>query len=359
VSRRHLALKVVAQGLRVTDLDSTGGTFVNGVRTREALLAGEEILRIGETVLSVERLADAPALPLPSAKGFGRVLGASAAMRRLYRSCEQLAASDVPLLIEGEVGTGKEILAESIHERGPRAKAPFVVFDCTSLPPDRVEGALFGDRRAGAFEAADRGTLFLDDITALDLRLQAELDRTIHRSAVRRRSGDDLVHVDVRVIAASRRDIDRRIERGLFRSDLFQRLASARIELPPLRERDGDVELLAEAFWFELTREEQLPNDLVDGLLAYSWPGNVAELHDFVAARAAVEASGEAQRLAPSPELERVLALDLPLPHARRVVLEGLDHWYAIYVLARCGGDVARAARASGLARRAFQRLVE
>src|SRR5262249_22135835 len=195
---------------------------------------------------------------------FGRVLGASREMRRLYPLCERLAASRVPVVIEGETGTGKEILAESLHEAGPRTAAPFAVFDCTAVPANLMESELFGhDRgaitgavmtRKGILEEADGGTLLIDEIGDLDLQLQPKLLRALERGEVRRVGGDRWLKVDVRILAATRRNLDVEVQEGRFRDDLFHRLAVARIELPPLRERKGDVAVLASHFSEEMGR---------------------------------------------------------------------------------------------------------
>jgi hypothetical protein len=181
VSRRHLALEIAGDRLRVTDLDSTNGTYCADLAVRDVYLRGGESLHIGQTQVSVER-RQGQVVPEPSDRtGFGRVLGHSAAMRRLYPLIERLAASDIPLVIEGETGTGKEALAEAIHELSPRAGGPFVVFDCTATPAQLMESDLFGHERGaftgavalrkGVFELAHGGTLLIDEIGELDALL--------------------------------------------------------------------------------------------------------------------------------------------------------------------------------------------
>ena len=179
--------------------------------------------------------------------GFGRFIGRSPAVTRLYPLLRKLAAADVPLVIEGETGTGKEALAEAIHDAGGRAGRPMVVFDCTAVPASLLEAALFGHERGaftgadtarpGIFEEADGGTLLIDEIGDLDLGLQSRLLRVIQKGEVRRIGGNRWVKVDVRIIAATRRNLDEEVLAGRFRDDLFFRLAVARVELPALRER--------------------------------------------------------------------------------------------------------------------------
>ena len=237
-SRRHLALEAGESHLRMTDLGSKNGTWVNGVRTLDALLAGGETLHLGQTTLHIECVAAGEPVDLSPEMRFGRVLGASPAMRKLYPLLERLAASDVPLIVEGETGTGKELLSESVHEEGARAQQPFVVFDCTAISANLVESALFGHERGaftgavaarrGVFEQADGGTLFIDEIGDLELALQAKLLRAIERAEVQRVGSEKWTHVDVRIIAATRRDLDAEVQAKRFRDDLFFRLNVAR-----------------------------------------------------------------------------------------------------------------------------------
>jgi transcriptional regulator with GAF, ATPase, and Fis domain len=382
VSRRHASLEIVGRRLRILDLESTNGTFVDHVPVVGAYLEGAEFIRMGSTTLRVDRGPVTAAAALPTRSRFGRMLGASEAMRRIYPLCERLATSMFPIIIEGETGTGKEVLAESLHEEGPRAQGPFVVFDCTAVPPTLVESELFGHERGaytgavgnrkGVFEQADGGTLLIDEIGDLDVALQPKFLRALERSEVRRLGGDRVIHVDVRVLCATRRDLDREVQLGRFRDDLFHRLAVARIELPPLRKRQGDVTLLARHFGQQLGGGAgAIGADLLRRWEEYSWPGNVRELRNSVARRIALGefAAGED---APAPEtlsaatsaeesghdfVQRVLSLDLPLIAARQRVIDDFERRYIAHVLARHGGNVSRAAEASGVARRHFQRL--
>jgi two-component system response regulator HydG len=382
VSRRHAALEPAGSRLRVTDLESTNGTFVNGIAISDAFLVGGEQLRLGDNVLRVDR-GETATLALTPAAGFGRIVGESTEMRRLYPLCRKLASSSVPVVIEGETGTGKEVLAESLHEEGARAESPFIVFDCTALPANLLEAALFGhergaftgavDSKKGVFEHAHEGTLFIDEIGDLELALQAKLLRALERGEIKRLGGDRWIRVDVRILAATRRNLDREVQEGRFRDDLFFRIAVTRIELPPLRERHGDVAALARYFWERLSSGSQpLPAGFVERLEAYAWPGNVRELHNAVARRLALGelASIGALRSASSAPasvndplrgdadtVEQVLALDLPFVQARDRILDAFSHRYVERVLAQHDGNVTHAAAASGIARRYFQTI--
>jgi two-component system response regulator HydG len=373
VSRRHLELELQGQTLRIADHGSRNGTRVNGVRIREVLLSGGERIALGESEIELsarEVRADEP----PAAESFGRLVGRSLSMRRLYPLCERLAATHVPVIIEGETGTGKEVLAEALHERGSRAKGPFVVFDCTAVPPSLLESALFGhergaftgasDARPGVFEDADGGTLLIDELGDLDLGLQATLLRAIERGEVRRIGGKRWLKVDVRVIAATRRDLDALVAAGRFRDDLYYRLGVARIELPALRHRVGDVELLARHFW-RLNDPQGTPQqEFLSRLEGYAFPGNVRELANMVARRVALGdlARDLEQASAPAPTqagdyIDQVIAQGASLPLARDRVMQELERRYVRQALARSGGSVTEAAKSAGIARRYFQLL--
>ncbi len=380
-SRRHAAFEPAGPRLRVIDLGSKNGTLINDVAITDAFVHGGEVVKLGETSVRVDLAGEVAEVSLPPAGRFGKLVGASAEMRALYPLCDKLAASSVPVLIEGETGTGKEVLAESLHEKGPRAGGPFVVFDCTAVPPSLLESALFGhergsftgatETRRGVFEEAHNGTLLLDEIGDLELPLQAKLLRALERSEVQRVGSNRWNKVDVRVLAATRRDLDRAIQEGRFRDDLYFRLAVARIELPPLRRRTGDVRVLAHHFWRQLAQKgERFPAGFGERLDDYSWPGNVRELFNAVARRVALgdlapietarAAAGGGDAPPPSSRidfLDRVLALDLPLTKAREEIVGEFERRYVQRVLERHGGNVSAAAAASGLARRYFQLL--
>jgi two-component system response regulator HydG len=387
-SRRHCALEIVPGGIRVTDLESTNGTYVDRVRVYAALLEGGEMVRVGATTIAIDLEATRVRAAVPIAECFGRVLGRSLEMRRLYPLCARLAKANVPLIIEGETGTGKEVLAEALHKEGPRAKQPFVVFDCTTAPPTLVESELFGHERGaftgavatriGVFEQAHGGTLLIDEIGDLDLPLQAKLLRALERGEIRRVGGDKWIKVDVRVLSATRRDLDREVAAGRFRDDLFHRLAVARIELPPLRRRRGDVALIAEAAWQELGGVPgEIPREVLSRWEEDNWPGNIRELRNAVARQLALgELAGSAFLMRsndgsgdddPGPvhrvpagsgdAVERVLDSALPFVEARARLVAEFERRYVERVLQVAGGDPSKAAAASGVGQRYFQML--
>lgn len=377
VSRRHAAFESDDRALRLTDLGSTNGTFVNGVKVNDAQLFGGEVIRMGATTLRLELVERSRTIALSERDRFGRMLGGSVEMKRLYPLCERLASVNIPVIIEGETGTGKEVLAEAIHETGPRAAGPFMVFDCTQVPGNLVESELFGHERGsftgavgtrkGIFEQAEGGTLFIDEIGELELPLQSKLLRAIQRNEIRRVGGDRWISVNARVLAATRRDLDREVQAGRFRDDLFFRLAVGRIELPPLRRRHGDIRVLAEAFWRDHGGKDALPYDLLCRWEAYEWPGNVRELQNEVSRRAALGDLAEpsfADQKASSGKpdekqdiIEEVLAMKLELGRARERVVAEFERRYIERIVAEHDGNVSHAAAASGLAHRYFQIL--
>jgi DNA-binding NtrC family response regulator len=387
VSRRHAAFDVVERRLRLTDLGSSNGTFVNGISIVEVYLDGGEFVRMGQTVFHVQQEDKGKEVTLSQRRTFGRVVGASEEMRRLYPLCERLAGSDVPVLIEGETGCGKEVLAESLHEMGPRASGPFIVFDCMSAPPTLLESALFGhekgsftgatNSRSGVFEQAHRGTLLIDEIGDLDISLQPKLLRAVQRMEVQRVGGSKPIKVDVRVMSATRRNLDEEVQAGRFRDDLFFRLNVARIELPPLRQRRGDVALLARHFWEMLGgKGRPIPQALMERLEAYSWPGNVRELYNTIARNLALgelagEMIGDGSRLSDGPAytgeivehqdgtdfIDEIVARHMPLPEARQQVMDEFERRYIDAALSTHGGNVTKAAAASGVGRRYFHLL--
>jgi DNA-binding NtrC family response regulator len=353
VSRRHASIRPDGRALVLADLGSTNGTHVNGVSIREASLAGGEVIRVGRTVLTVSRGEPLHAA-LAEDRAFGRLLGGSRAMRRLYPILHRVATSDVPLLIEGETGVGKELCAEEIHNHSARASRPFLVLPCQALSARAIEERLFGPE--GWIEHALGATVYVDEVAALPTAIQRRLAVLLARGEPG----------GVRLLFGTRRDLDQDVADGSFRDELLERLAPLRIEIPPLRDRDGDVALLADAFWTTLAAADPsaaapaLPADFLARFHRYRWPGNVRELSGAVYARFNM---GELARfrpvdLAPGERdyLGAVVARELPLADARQLVVHELERRYVDHMLARHGNS-RDAARASGVGLRYFQLL--
>jgi two-component system response regulator HydG len=375
VSRRHVALDVEGGRVRVSDLGSKNGTRVNGVKIIEAWAQGGETIQAGSTVFRLDSLPSGVKIALSTATSWGRMVGASTEMRRLYPLCDKLAQSDVPVIIEGDAGTGKELLAECLHEQGPRADAPFVVLDCTAVPGPLLEAELFGyvagarpgltEGRAGVIERAHGGTLLISEIAELEAALQVQLLRVLERRSVRRIGTDQSVETDFRLLVSTRSDLDREVAAGRFREELLHRIAVARIELPPLRRRKGDVQVLARHFCQELGGSDTaLGQALRLGWDEHAWPGNVRELRSTVARHLALgeladltseESSGVPEPVSVDQIIEQ--ALTLPLGEARQRVVVEFERRYVRRVLDRHSGNVTHAAESAGVARRYFQIL--
>ncbi len=375
VSRRHASLMIGEHGLLVRDLDSTNGTWISNTRIVEAWLRLGECLQLGDTTLRLEAGTEKPSTPISSARSFGGLIGASREMRLLYPICEKLARAEIPVLIEGETGTGKEVLAEAIHSASARASKPFVTFDCTSASANLLESDLFGHERgaftgaistrAGVFEEANGGTLFIDEIGDLDIGLQAKLLRAVERQEIRRVGGNRWMKVDVRVLSATRRDLDREVQEGRFRDDLFHRLVVGRLELPPLRRRRGDIKLLARHFAEQLGHPQLLSNALLTQWEALPWTGNVRELRNVVARHLALTADestdstlvDDRDLFGQLPPATQDRLVGMPLVMAKQRLVEAFETWYIAAILDKSGGSVALASQAAGVAKRYFQLL--
>ncbi|MEZ4404762.1 MAG: sigma 54-interacting transcriptional regulator [Kofleriaceae bacterium] len=378
VSRFHCELAVVGDRIRVVDLESRNGTRVGEVQVERALVASGARLRVGQTSIraSIGAVGDAP--PASASARLHSLVGAAAATRALFQQLAQVAASEATVLLEGETGTGKEGAAEAIHLESARRDGPFVVVDCSAIPAGLIEAHLFGHEtgaftgaggaRGGAFEEADGGTLFLDEIGELSLDLQPKLLRALESREVRRVGGRRPTKVDVRVVAATNRNLRTEVNAGRFRADLFFRLAVVPVTLPALRERLDDVPLLVAHFLDRLGARAEVRATLtapafLAALAEAPWTGNVRELRNHVE-RCLVfqearlpqppgEAGGPAHA-GPAPD-----GRPPPYDEARRHALEAFERGYVTRLLAACDGQVARAAREAGMNRAYLYRLIE
>ena len=293
VSRFHCEVAPSPLGLHLRDLGSTNGTFVDGVRVEAAYLRHGARLSLGDTQLVVEAIAAPAVEAVPTTERFGRALGTSTAMRRVFSVLERVARTDSTILLEGETGTGKTLLAQMMHERSERATGPFIVIDCSAIPPTLIESELFGHEkgsftgahvaRAGAFEAARGGTLFLDEIGELPLDMQPKLLRALEERVIKRVGSNDQVRLDLRLVAATNRDLRQEVNRSTFRADLYYRLNTVRLKVPALRERSEDIPLLIATFFRQYAGEGAEPSSsLLVELMRRPWPGNVRELRSAV-----------------------------------------------------------------------------
>jgi transcriptional regulator with GAF, ATPase, and Fis domain len=297
-SATHCELEAVESGWLLRDLGSTNGCYVGDVRIREAILPLGARVRVGTSTLQIEAGRGSVEIPLSAADRFHDLVGRSVPMRQVFAQLEKVAPLDVTVLVHGETGTGKELVARALHRASKRATGPLVVQDCSALPRDLVESVLFGhergaftgatERRAGSFEQAHGGTLFLDEVGELPLDLQPKLLRALENREVRRVGGDRVVPTDVRVIAATNRDLRAMVGAGTFREDLYYRLGVVTVELPPLRARREDIPLVAQALLEQFVRRHPevgtrtLSEPALEKLSSLPWPGNVRELRNVI-----------------------------------------------------------------------------
>jgi DNA-binding NtrC family response regulator len=340
VSRRHAALEQDAIGLRIVDLDSRNGTWLGKTRVRDAYVVGGETVRVGSTTLTVETDGVMKELAVSPDAAFGSLIGMSPQMRALYPALAQLADGEQPVLLEGETGTGKDVLAEALHQASERRAKPFVVFDCTSI----ADGAALAQH----FEDAREGTILIDALAELNLALQPELLGLLDTP-----NGP-------RVLAATRRDLDREVQAGRFREDLYRRISVTRVELPPLRKRAGDILFLARFMLMRMGGDgAKLTPPTIAHLEAYDWPGNVRELENAIAHL--VELGSLSLRPPPpapsssTDYLDDVVRANMTFPLARDKVVEEFTRRYVEHMLSLHSGNVTRAAAAAGIGRRYFQ----
>jgi transcriptional regulator with PAS, ATPase and Fis domain len=376
VSRLHFEVTVRAGEIVLRDRGSTNGTFVDGVKVRDASLTAGALVRCGATSLRVEVGDDPVFVEVSQHARFGDVVGGSLEMRRVYAVLERAAPTDATVLIQGETGTGKELVARAIHEASRRAHGPFVAVDCGAIPENLIESELFGhvrgaftgaiaDRR-GAFEEAEGGTLFFDEIGELPVTMQPKLLRALETRTVRRVGANQVRPADVRVLAATNRPLARAVNEGSFREDLYYRLAVIEIELPPLRHRREDIPALAACFLerFDPSHAGQpLPPELLSALMSRAFSGNVRELRNFLERTVSL---GLASTRAPAPPsqgplpagTESLVPLHLPLKEARVAWTEQFESVYLRALLAKTQGNVTRAAELAGVNRRFLQRMM-
>ncbi len=301
VSRQHCRIFLEGEHFMIRDLESTNGTFVNRVRVREAYLKPDCNILLGKSELRFMPVDERVRIVPSDRQRFGEIIGRDAKMREIYAILEKIAPTDATVVIEGETGTGKEVVARTIHQQSRRREGPFMVFDCGAVPENLIESELFGHEkgsftgaistRQGIFELANGGTVFLDELGELALDLQPKLLRVLEQREVKRVGGLKPIKVDVRVVAATNRDLEEEVGAGRFREDLFYRLSVVRLVLPPLRDRREDLALLIKHFLrqgnFNRSREggrkvTQISREAMDRLVEYDWPGNVRELHNVI-----------------------------------------------------------------------------
>ncbi len=360
-SRFHCEIRLTDEGSYVLrDLGSTNGTRVGEVEVKEGRINPGATVVIGET--SIRFLADEgrpEEINTSSEDHFGDVVGSSVRMREVFGVLERIAPTDLTVLLSGETGVGKDVMARALHEKSTRSKGPFVVFDCAAVAPTLIESELFGHVKGaftgassdsvGAFERADGGTLLLDEIGELSLELQPKLLRALEQRTVRPVGGPREVPVDVRIIAASHRNLERAVKQGTWRQDLFFRLSVVGIEVPPLRQRLEDLSIIVDAILRQLGSKLSVSQETLNILARYEWPGNIRELRNVVESAAAL-ADGvvlEPRHLVffkPSRKEASLSGLDLAGKS-----LETIERAAILQTLERCKGNKTHAAKALGI----------
>ena len=385
ISRRHCEITIGEDGYQIRDLDSTNGTLVQGVKVASAFLNPGAEFQIGTTHIIFCPLQGSREIPLSRNESFGAMLGRSTAMRRIFHLAETYAPTDATIMITGETGTGKEILAHEIHRHSQRSSKPFIVIDCAAISKDLIESELFGHvkgaftganaDRQGAFEHADGGTVFLDEIGDLSHELQPKLLRVLENREIRRVGENRVRKINVRIICATNRRLAEEVNAGRFREDLYYRLSVVQIELPPLRRRKDDLPLLCKRFLTDLHGPDALGqvarfDETMDVLKRHDWPGNVRELRNLI--EVAFYASSRPVdlgaflglgRFVPAldeapEEPDMSVTADRPFKEAKNELIEGFERQYLTDLLKRNESNISKSARAAEIERAYLQRLV-
>lgn len=389
VSRVHAQIEADGGGYHLVDKGSKNGVWLDegGWRVKDAYLSPGAVFHVGQSHISFEVLTDEVDIHFSPRNRFGSLLGQSREMRAIFALLERVAPTDATVLIEGESGTGKELVAKAIHDHSKRKDGPFVVFDCSAVARDLIESELFGHKkgaftgattnRKGAFEEAHGGTLFLDELGELDLDLQPKLLRALESRTVKAVGGSASVSVDVRIVAATNRNLIHEVREGNFRQDLYYRFEIIKVKMPPLRDRQEDIPLLIEHFLaaaVEKTGREGLniSYKTMEKLKRHQWPGNVRELRNFVS-RASLLADTDRietrylnfqtrQRVAPAVEESGDILrfqTDIPFKEAKNSLLEVFETRYWSRLLEQTDGNVSKAARIAGMHRKSVAYILK
>ncbi|HEY3821643.1 MAG TPA: sigma 54-interacting transcriptional regulator [Polyangiaceae bacterium] len=381
VSGVHLQLRRSGARIVVRDAGSTNGTWLGAHRITEAELAEGAELLVGDTVLRLGVDTAATSAALSPEGSFGELVGVSSAMRELFATLARIASKNLSVLVQGETGTGKEEIARALHARSPRAGGPFIVIDATALPETLAESLLFGhvkgaftgaDRRAiGFFEAAHGGTVFLDEVGELPAAIQGKFLRVLERREIVPVGSHTPIPVDVRVIAATHRDLRHEIDASRFREDLYFRIAQAHVLLSPLRDRPEDIPVIAQKLLARLGADSPEPlfieASALEYLQAQTWPGNVREVRNVLARAAAFaqgglirreDVAGEGLGFRGTREERDVLVLSGKFGPAKELAVARFESAYLTALMRRTVGNLSAAAREADMARHYLRDLL-
>ena len=392
VSRAHFELHKKEGEYNLIDPGSSNGTFVGSLQVRDAMLRSTTEIEIGDSTLRFEPMSTEIEVQPSTSKRCGEMVGDTLPMREIYTIIERIAGTELAVLVMGETGTGKELVARAIHEQSRVKDGPFITLSLETLPAALLESALFGhepgafdgatEAFAGAFENADNGTLFLDGVDHLPLDLQARLLRALERGEIQRLRGDRVIRVNTRVIAAVGTNIQSKVEDQSFRNDLYYRLAVIRLDLPPLRYRIEDVPVIVEDFFERYGPELAefgstatcVSSAAMSQLCNYTFPGNVRELINILRQAVAVATSNNVQVADLPAEITGSKAMEssneaansviLPdasmrFKDAKAKVLDAFERQYLQDLLQRHQLNISKAAREAGIDRRHLYRLLE
>ncbi len=378
VSRVHFTLVHTPEGYLLKDVGSTNGTFLENARVVEAYVKPGMEIRAGEVVLRLRPINEGVSITPSGRPSFGALLGSSAPMRKIFALLEKVAPTDATILLIGETGTGKGAVSRAIHEQSTRAGKPFVTIDCGAISRSLIESELFGHERGaftgathlrrGALEMCSGGTIFIDELDDLPLDVQPKLLRALDEREIVRVGSSKPIKLDLRVIAATKKDLRLEVAEGRFREDLFFRLSIVTVPLPPLRERLEDLPLLAGRFLEREGAWDQLPRSFRERLASYHFPGNVRELRNLIERASYLDGFDSLDPTSfptdsvgvSGPESEFKLTADYmkPFKEAKDALIERFEREYLKRLMARTSGKIARAAREAQIDRKYMYMLL-
>jgi DNA-binding NtrC family response regulator len=389
VSRNHFEIEYQSDSFLLKDLGSTNGTYLNGSKVKEAYLLPGDIIKVGNTTIEFVAFDEKVKIEPSLENEYGLMVGRSRKMRQIFSILQKISPTNATVIVEGETGTGKDLVARSIHEFSTRKNKPFIVFDCSAVAPNLIESELFGHEkgsftgavksRQGAFEAAGGGTIFLDEIGELTSELQPKLLRAREQREIKRVGSNTPVKIDVRVVCATNKNLRQEVDAGKFREDLYYRLSVVKVLLPPLRDRTEDIPPLVERFLttghfnkkpdgsLMATRVE---DDALKVLSRHQWPGNVRELSNIMQ-RAVSFAEGDtitkgnidfifAEMEHGEDKTERMAVdSDIPFKDAKQQIVENFEKEYLSELLSRNRHNLSKAAREAKIDRKHLRNLLK